>query len=298
MILINNAQCGLNRRGTCVSDCFTELGIPDGFIAVDTDWTADTATTTIDAAYILNEIKVGNFVPFTNAVDFTPNIEEDVFKTYNTGQKKLARKGLVEMTFTYSNGREWHAAAASNDHSGSKSLILIWKSGHIGLQSNDDGLTVQGLRVSHQTTAPYSDANGTDPGETRITVQLVDTDAYNQNVVIVDEDDSNTNYSVAFCGALDTYVEVQGTPAVGDTTIVVKLSPYATRSSLVAGVVDFTVSDQVVSGAVYDPLTGFSTITVDPLTAGVKTIQLGTATEVAAEVSGKLYSGGTTITVV
>lgn len=297
MILINNAQCGLALRGTAVPECFSKIGYPDGFIACDTDWVADATAVTIDKSYITEQTKLGNFVPFIGALDFAPNIEDDVFKTYGTGLKQLSRKGLVEMTFTYSNGREWHGAAASNDHSGSKAMILIWKSGHIGLQSDDNGATVRGLRVSHQTTSPYKDANGTDPGETMIAIQLVDTKAYNQDVVIVDENDSNVTFSTAFAGALDTYIEVQGTPSVADTTIVVRLSPFASRSSLVAGVTNFTVSGQVVSGAAYDAATGFATITMDALTAGTKTIQLGSATEVAAEVSGKLYSGGVTITV-
>lgn len=297
MILINNAQCGLNQRGVGIAECYTKLGIPDGFIAVDTDWVAVASAVTIDKDYILEQIKLGNFVPFNRAVDVTANIEEDVFKTYQTGQKKLSRKGLAEFVFTYTNGREWHAAASSNDHSGSKAAILIWKSGHIGLQSNDDGKTLRGLSVSHQTTSTWKDANGTDPGETMISIQFTDTQAYNENVMIVDESDSNTNYRVAFSGALDTYVEVVGTPGVGDTTINVKLSPYASRSSRVAGVTDFTVSDQAVASATYDAATGISTITLDALTAGSKTIQLGTETEVAAEVTGKLYSGGTVIVV-
>lgn len=297
MIPVFNPKCNLTQRGTGISDCYTELGIPDGFINSDIDWSIALASGTLDAAYILGEIKKGNFVPFNNALEFSPNNEEDVYKTYNTGQKKRVRKGLIEQSFTYSNGRAWHAAAASNDHNGTKSAILIWKSGHIGFDSTPDGKEIKGLRVSHQTTAPFSDNDGQNPGETMIMMQLVDTNAYNQNLLIVSEEDLGVDFSEVFAGALDSFIEVQGTPAASDTTIQVKVSPFANRNAFIAGITDFQVSGQTVSGATYDAATKTYTITVDSLTAGDKTISLGVSGDVAAEVSGKLYSGNTSISV-
>lgn len=298
MILINNANCGLSRKGTGISNCITVLGAPDGFINVDNDFTAAASAVSITQDYINTEIKNGNFVPFNNVFNFTPNIEENVYETSPlTGQKKLVRRGLVEMSFEYTNGREWHGAASTNDHSGSKAAILVWNSGHLGFQTDDNGETLRGFRLSHQTTSPYTENDGSNTGKTMIAIQLTDTEAYNQNLVLVSEDDTDVTFNNAFNGAIDTFIEVQGTPTVGDTSIEVKLFANTSRGSAIAAVTDFTVSGQTISTAVFDPATRIVTINTDALTAGVKTIQIGSATEVAAEATGKLYSGSTTVTV-
>ncbi len=296
MIPIFNANCGLKNRGTKVSECYTKLGRPDGFINVDSTWSLP-ASGDLTQEVILAEIKKGNFVPFNKAREFATANEDDVYKTYAGGDKLLVRKGLIEMDFTYSNGRAWHGAAAANDHSGTKSCILVFKSGHLLFDSNADGTELKGLRMSHQTTAPFKDNDGQNPGETMIKIQLTDTQAYNQNVVVVSEEDLGLDFSDAFAGALDSYIEVVGNPAASETSIVVTVSPFANRSSKIAGIEEFKVSGQAVSAVVYDAATSQYTLTVDALTAGTKTISLGAEGEFAAEVTERLYSGSRTITV-
>lgn len=296
MTPVNKPKCSQGRAGTRVADCFTELGIPDGFVNVSSNWTFDPKTETFDEAYILANILNGNFTPFIDSEDFTPNNEANVFVTRNTGRKKLVRRGLIEQTFVYSNGRIWHGHAASNDHSGSKRLIFVYKTGEI-VTAEDGSGNLRGFRLSHQTTEPFKDNDGTNPGETMIMVQLTDTDVFNTEAAILREDELGIELASVFAGSLESYIESVAVPAVGGTDFVVKVAPDANRCAYIAGINDFQVSGQTVATVVFDPNNSEYTISTDPATAGNKTITIGAVGNVAAQVGTLLYSGSTIVSV-
>lgn len=291
MILINSLDCGVSKKGTGLIDCFQELGKPSGFLDVGADFELDVQSGALDLSTINDLIKAGSLTPFTNAVDFADNSEDSVIETFSAGTKVKVRSGLPEFEFTYVNGYNWHKSAYSHNGFGG-AIILVWENGVLGFDTSADGTKIKGLRRGLLDVKTFSNNDGSATSKTMITLQLLNADAYNSSMALLNE--ASMGFGVdEIKGAVDTSITIVGTPAVTDTEIVVSVSPSANSSIGIGGAVvgDFTVTGQTVSGVAYDATTKQYTLTVDSLTAGEKTVSLGTSGDVAVEIASVLYSG-------
>ena len=295
MILINNVDCGVSRKGTGVGECEQALGKPSGFILCDTTWTADVTTDTINLAYVNTQILLGNFVPFLNAVDFADNSEDTVYETFSSGRKSPVRDGLPEFDFTYNNSYPWHTAAYSHNGNSEKAIILVWENGVMGFDTSVDGNTIRGLRRSYQQTKTFQNNDGSVVSKTMISIQLADAIGYNQNMSLLNE--ASLGFSIDdIKGSIDCRLVVtSATPVATDTTISVSVTSSGNRATNILGLAaaNFVVQGAVASAATYNTVTKAYDLTITALVAGSTNVALGSLTESAVELSGVIYSGAT-----
>lgn len=293
MILGNNVDCGVARKGTGIVDCIQQLGKPVGFWDLPVNFSLDRNTDTLDRARVLDEVKKGNFYVFNDAVDFTENNEDDVTQTFSSGIIADVRDGLPAFEFTFIKGYGWHTLAYSHNGFGG-AVALLFENGVVGFALNADGNTITGLRRGRLKTKTFNNNTGSEVSKTMIGLQLIDPIQYNTSMFLIN-DTSFGSSPLDINGAIHTEVRVVGTPAVGDTTTVVEVVVGINTAVGVAGLTDasFNYTGQSVTAAVYDATTSQYTLTHDALTAGSKTVSLGTPTEVAAQIGTTevLYSG-------
>lgn len=293
MIVGNNVDCGLNRLGTGYLDCFQKLGKPVGFIDMPTDFSLNRLTDTLDETYFQDQIKAGTFYPFLGAVDFAENNEDDVTETFSSGIIVDVRDGLPMFDFTYvSGGYAQHKAFYTHNGFGNGTIALVFENNVIAFALNTDGVTIEGLKRGRLKTKTFMNNTGSTVSRTMISVQLTDTFQYNTAMYLINAEQLGFSI-IDYRGAIDSAITVVGTPAVGDTSIVVQVRAACNTAINVAGLLatDFDVTGQAVSAIAYDATTELYTLTVDALVAGTKIVSLGGGTDVAAEVAGTFYSG-------
>lgn len=289
----NNVDCGVALKGTGVIDCIQKLGKPVGFWDLGSNFSLDKNADTLDRAAVVAQIKAGQFHVFNNAVDFAESNEDDVTETFSSGIIEDVRDGLPAFDFTFIKGYGWHASAYSHNGFGG-SIALLFENGVIGLALASDGVTIEGLRRGRLKVQTFKNNTGSEVSKTMISVQLIDAIQYNSSMYLVN-DESFGSSPLNINGAIDASVEVVGTPALGDTQTVVKVSASHNSAVFAAGIVfgDFQYSGQTVTAAAYDAATGQYTLDHDALVAGDKVISLGNGTDNAAQVGTTevLYRG-------
>lgn len=291
--LINTKNCSAELKGTGIIDCPVRAGRLIGFLKVPKSYRFDSSTDDFDLTYVNAQAVLGNIVSFNDASDLVQNLEETVYKTYNSGIKSQVRNGLPELQFIYPNGYHFHSSAFSHNSYNTHDIILVFDNNLLGFGTLSDETTLKGLTMGSFQTSTIKFNDGAEPQETMISVQIINSEEYNQNISFIDTADFGFSVS-EIKGAIDTHVSVIGTPASTETSVVIKVVANANRSISIAGLAatDFKVTGQTVSAAVYDSATQEYTLTVDALTVGTKKVSLKVNdTDVAVDVSGTLYSG-------
>ena len=180
--------CSLDRRGTGTIECDVETGIPNGFFLTTPDWSLNTETETFNKTYLIDQIQLGNIIPFTNSVSFTDNTEDDVFETFNTGIKTIVRDGKPEFAFDYQRGYCWHSAAHSYNSFKAYKVILVWDNDVLGFARDADGVSIKGLDLGYIKTSTYKNNNGTESQTSTINFQLTNPKQYNQDMALLDSE--------------------------------------------------------------------------------------------------------------
>lgn len=291
--LFNHLDCTSQAAvGTGLADCEVSLDAPSGFILVPTNWEVDPSAIDVNGAYIKNEIAARRWHPFNNAVDYIENNEETVFKTYNRGIKSQVRKGLPEFDFIFNNGVFFHAAATSFDSFQGYKVIFVHDNGVLQAGLKTDLTTITGMDLGYIDTATWKNADGAEPNETMIKMQLTSANQYNSRKAIIQFANNNIDSS-----DIQGVVEARITPDLPldtATTLSVAVKAAANRSINVLGLAaaNFAVTGKTVTAAVYNATTEKYDLTTDAFaTADTFTVSLTDGTNPSVDLSGVVYAG-------
>lgn len=296
--LINYKNCEEGSlKGTGVQGCKVDTAIPNGFILVPKTWELDSLTETFDNDYIKDKIQKREFHPLLNAFDFTDNSEETVFQTSgNTGIKSAVRKGKVEFDFMYQNGLCWSNAISTFDSFQRYDVILSWDNGVFGFAQKSDGVTLTGLDLGLLDVSSFKNANGSEKGTTSIKIQLVNSDQYNKNMVLLELSENGVDYS-DINGILDAKMTAS-TVVDTDATINVSVVDYCNNGIQVLGlsVSDFKITGKIIGASTYNETTKQYELTgISPAFSTGETfkVSLGGVTYDSVDLAGVLYAGST-----
>lgn len=257
---INYADCNQNRLGTGTLDCEIKPGVPTGFFLTKKDWRFDPESETFDNTYIEEQIKLGNMIPFLNALSFEPENEEAEIFTSNLKVKSKVMDGLPGFLFTFSKGRAFHKSAFSYNSFGNFDVILAYNNGVIDAALTADG-KVKGYTAGMVDTDQFRQANGTDPQGTDIRFQLLDSYEYNTMYALISA--AENGFSLAsIAGIID--VDILKVSNSGPD-VVVQVLGSANRAVSIAGLTDtdFLASGttETITSVVYDAATKEYTLT-------------------------------------
>ena len=182
---INYLDCNQSRFGTGILPCEIQTGVPIGFFPAKKTWRFDPATEVFDAAYIDEQIKNKNLVPFLNAIGFEAQNEEAEIFTSNLKIKLKVMDGLPGLSFDFSKGRGFHRAAYSFNSFGQYDYILAYSNGVIDLAITPEG-TLKGYEGGMLDTGMFQNFNGSDPQKTTIMFQLTNSYEYNTQYALLE----------------------------------------------------------------------------------------------------------------
>lgn len=288
----NTQDCATGVLGTQAPACETDLGIMTGFVLVPRTWSVDSDAVDITGAYIKDQILAGNFHPFANALDFVQNSEETQFKTYNRGTQLPIRKGLPLMDFIYSNGYSFHAAAFSFDSYQRYKILFLHENGALQGVLGSDKKTISGFNLGFIDTATYKNADGAEPSETVVKMQLVDNNEYNTRKAIISFTENNIS-EADFQGIVQARLVLDAIAPGTAASVSVKAAFNSALNIQGLAVTNFSLPGNTVTAAVYNATTNKYDLTLGTATVAAEsyTVSLTDGTNPAAEVGGVIYKG-------
>jgi len=214
---INFKECSLVNVGTALPDCVAELGQPKGFVLTSRDWSEDVSTT-LDKAYFQQKVQEGVFIPFLNATGFEENTPDATNQEFQDGTMVNVRSGKPMFTFQYTKSVHFQKIASKYNSFERFNILLVFDNDNLFGALNSDETEVSGLKLGMLHTNTYNQNDGSNVGQTPISMQLLDNKQYNEGAVIDPEFDLNSE----LFGILD--VDVAGTSASGSVSFSVKAS--------------------------------------------------------------------------
>lgn len=230
---INYLDCNQARFGTGVLSCEIQTGVPIGFFAAKKTWRFDPETETFDAAYIDEQIKNKNLIPFLGAIGFEAQNEEAEIFTSNLKIKLKVMDGLPGFSFDFSKGRGFHKAAYSFNSYGQYDYVIAYSNGVIDLAITPDG-KLKGYEGGMLDTATFKNFDGSDPQKTTIAFQLTDSYEYNTQYALL-EASANGFSLTAVGGVVDALItKVSNNTADVVVTVNANNNPGISLSGLLA----------------------------------------------------------------
>lgn len=184
MVLINQRDCATSRKNLGLSDCVLKEGRLTGFMLTPKGWSL-ALTADFDRAYVDDQVQLGNFIPFTGAVEATNGTPEPTTEEYQGGIKSVVRNGLPEYTFKFLKGG-WKFSNALHTYNSFQAydVLFIFDSGAIAGATNGTELTAFDLGMLN--TGSYMFTDGSVSASVSTTIQLINEVQFNQNVALLD----------------------------------------------------------------------------------------------------------------
>jgi hypothetical protein len=196
MILFNQKDCDVTRKNLGLPDCILQEGRLTGFMLTPKGWALD-LTETFDKAYVNDQIQLGNFIPFTGAVEATNGTPEATTEEYQGGVMSVVRNGLPMFTFKYLKGG-WKFANALQTYNSFQAydVILIFSSGAIAGATNGTQLT--GFDLGMLNTNTYMFTDGSVSASVSVGMQIINEAQFNRDVALLDSSvlDFNVNVDI------------------------------------------------------------------------------------------------------
>jgi hypothetical protein len=301
-ILVNYLNCNTQQLGTGVIECMANINSePIGFFLVDNRWSLPVADPSVfDTDYLLDRIQDGTFIPFLNRINFTPNTEETVFQTFDSGIKGRVRSGFPEFSFEFDKGLYFHKAAYSHNSFNKYNVAMVFANNTILFALSVDGLLITGFQAGYVDTATYKLKTGSTVTSSMVGFQLTNPDQFNLRAVPLESQQSLIDFS-QINGRVDVSLVLQ-TPLAAATTLVFSARAAANSAIDILGLSDTDLrvvgTTGNITGLTYDALTQLYTITLDAGVAATENIyvQLYDATFTpdpvpAIQLAGEIYAG-------
>jgi hypothetical protein len=197
MILFNRKDCDTTRKNLGLPDCILEEGRLTGFMLTPKGWALD-LTADFDKAYVNEQIQLGNFIPFTGAVEATNGTPEATTEEYQGGIMSVVRNGLPMFTFKYLKGR-WKFANALQTYNSFQAydVLLVFSSGAIAGATNGTQLT--GFDLGMLNTNTYMFTDGATSASVSVSMQIINEAQFNRDVALLDNSvlDFNVNVDIS-----------------------------------------------------------------------------------------------------
>ena len=265
----NAINCNATRFGTGLPDCLADVKYSIGFFAVKKTWSVAN-TTTIDKAFIVDNIQNGNFVPFLQAFSFEPTTPEATTEESPNGVMSVVRNGLPTFNYLYERTIQFQKIAASYNSYSQYDIIMAFDNNRLFLA--DDGTNFKGFNGGMLNTNTFQFNDGSTAGKTPISLQLIDNAQFNNGSVVALDFNINSDIEGVFDVLLTDGVSATG----GDVTVkaVFKANPAVFVSGL--GVDQFSLvidgSREAVTAVSYNDATGVYTLTPTSTTTGGQSV--------------------------
>lgn len=264
---VNYLDCNQSQMGTGVLSCEIKTGVPYGFFRTAPEWRFDPATETFDDAYITDQIKKKNLIPFLKPIGFDFQNEEAEIFTSNLKVRTKVMDGLPGFSFDYNNGPGFHKAAYSFNSFGGYGVLIAYNNGVIDGAFDGTG-KIKGYVAGMMETGNYAPSNGSDPQKTTISFQLLDAYEYNMARALL-ASQANGFSLAAIGGVIDATIK-KISNNVADVVIEVKATNNNAISIAGLTAADFAVSgtSETIDSVTYDPVLKQYTLTFSGTVAG------------------------------
>lgn len=270
MATLNAQNCEQNLLGSGLPNCLADLGYPKGFIYTKPSWSEPIATT-IDKAYILENIQKGNFYPFVDSFSMEQNTPDATTEESANGQKTVVRNGLPEFTFQFIKTWQFQKIAYSYNGFGNFGVIFVFDNDVLLVASN--GTSISGFKAGMTNTNTFMFNTGSEQGKTPMSFQLLDNKQFNSEGEILNPEFDVTN---EIPGVIDCLLTGGAAAVGGDVTISVKAKANPVLNIEGLGVDQFSlVIDGVREPATavsYNDATGVYTLTPTSTTTGGQSV--------------------------
>jgi hypothetical protein len=270
MAILNAKNCEQNLLGTGLPQCIADLGYPKGFIYTKPSWSEDLATT-IDKAYILEQIQLGNFYPFVDSFSMEQNTPDATTEESANGELTVVRNGLPQFTFSFIKTWQFQKIAYSYNSFGNFGVIFVFDNDVLLVANN--GTKISGFKAGMTNTNTYMFNTGSEQGKTPMSFQLLDNRQFNSQGDILNPEFDITN---EINGVIDCLL-TDGTAATGgDVTIKVTAKANPALNILGLGTDQFSLVIDGVREAVtavsYNDATNVYTLTPTSTTTGGESV--------------------------
>ncbi len=227
---INTQNCGVSELGTALPECFAELGFPKGFILTKKDWSEDVSTT-IDKAYIQEQIQIGNFIPFLNSTGFEEGTPEPTNQEFQDGTKVNARSAKPEFSFTFTKSVNFQKIASSYNSFEKYNVLLAFDNDVLFTAISSDETKISGFDLGMLHSNTFNHNTGSEVGNTVIMMQLLNNKQYNNGAIW------NPDYALLAetNGVLDLNIELASTAGTITAKVTSKINNIFNVLGLQAG---------------------------------------------------------------
>jgi hypothetical protein len=293
MATLNAQNCEQTLLGTGLPECLADLGYPKGFIYTKPNW-SENISTTIDKAYILEQIQLGNFYPFVDSFSMEQNTPDPTTEESANGELTVVRNGLPQFTFSFIKTWQFQKIAASYNGFGRFGVIFVFDNDVLLVANN--GTTISGFKAGMTNTNTYMFNNGSEQGKTPMSFQLLDNKQFNSQGDILNPDFDVTN---EITGVIDCVLSDGAAATGGNVTIKVTAKANPSLNILGLGVDQLSlVIDgvrEVATNVSYNDALNVYTLTPTSTTTGEESVivELYDASIPAsvANLSDQLYAG-------
>lgn len=270
MAILNAQNCEQNLLGTGLPKCVADLGYPNGFIYTKPSWSEPIATT-IDKAYIIEQIQKGNFYPFVDSFNMEQNTPDATTEESANGQLTVVKNGLPLFTFQFIKSWQFQKIASSYNGFGKFGVIFVFDNDVLLVASN--GTSISGFKAGMTNTNTFMFNTGSEQGKTPMSFQLLDNKQFNTQGEILNPEFDLTN---EITGVIDCVLTDGAAATGGDVTVKVVAKANPALNILGLGTDQFSlVIDgvrEVVTAVSYNDATGVYTLTPTSTTTGSQSV--------------------------
>jgi len=288
---VNTADCAKDRLGTGLPDCLADLGFPRGFILTKRTWSVANDTT-IDKAYVLDNIQNGNFIPFIGSTGFEQNTPELTTQEFQDGILVPVRNGKPQYTFNYVNTVQFQKIVSSYNSYKQFNVILVFDNDVMFLA--DDGTNLSGFNLGMLNSNTYMFNDGSNVGQSMVQMQILDNKQFAEGGV-VDPGFDLTSVN----GIIDCLITDGSAIAGGDVTVKITAKANPSFNILGLGVDQFRLvvngTAEVATAVTYNDVAGTYAITPTSTTVGADEVVVelydDTNNDSVAKLGDQLYDG-------
>lgn len=239
--LLNAVNCSKFQRGTGLTSCEPRFGRPVGFLLTKKSWNFDASgATEYTLAYELEQIRLGNLIPFLNSENFVENTGEPNRQDYDSGRRKTNRNANPDYTFDFDNGVGFHVNAS--DFSGSDfNVIIIDDAGNRMMQRSGDGRVLKGFTADDIWVRTYRQKTGTTNASTMVDIHLADPIAFNTQMVLLMRDEIGFNINTDINGVIDVKMTIVSASVANGVVVDVKAASNDKRGIEALGAENFQI---------------------------------------------------------
>jgi hypothetical protein len=251
------------------------------------------ASTDLTIDYINGLVQKGDVIPLMDAFSSEPSISEDTLETSPLGVEALTLKGLPKYMLTMKKGQNYYKEMAKLTGFGNINWVLGDVSGNWKYAVTSSG-DYTGFTAGQTLAAITTPATATETEKKSFTFQLTDRKQVDTDYAVIEAANLFPISDVSGINGVElSFADANGAvvPASGDTTLRVKAVLAADRITVIEALA--TANFKFSGGAVtvVDDGSGFYTLTITALGAGVASLELydSVASANAIILSGELY---------